>query len=184
MHARGVACHWCPPTTSRGWRAPAVIQSLAATLLFAVIGGSTYTYGARVQDFVTAQLKREPAPAVAMSVATIAATSSPIAVPASPAPSMLSDSGQVAVTDSSAGAVAYAVPSADSIRWVPVVARTWVNIRNAAGRSGEVVGVIKPASRAMLGGTGRAGWRQVRSGDTTGWVDSRMFEADSLASRG
>lgn len=185
MHRRGAACHWCPPKSSRGWRAPAVMQSLAATLLFAVIGGSTYTYGARVQDFVTAQLHREAAPAAVATVAS-SATSIPVTaeVPGALNPSTQVDSMQAPVVDSSAATVAYAVPAIDSVRWVPVVARTWVNIRNAAGRSGEVVGVIKPASRAMLGGTGRAGWRQVRSGDTTGWVDSRMFEADSLASRG
>jgi SH3-like domain-containing protein len=72
---------------------------------------------------------------------------------------------------------------ADSITWTPAVARTWVNVRSDASRGGEVVGVIKPAARAMLG-TGRAGWRQVRSLDATGWVDPRLFEPDSLRSRG
>jgi len=71
----------------------------------------------------------------------------------------------------------------DSITWTPAVARTWVNVRNDASRGGEVVGVIKPASRAMLG-TDRAGWRQVRSPDVTGWVDPRLFAPDSLRIRG
>jgi hypothetical protein len=46
-----------------------------------------------------------------------------------------------------------------------------------------VIGVIKPAARAMLG-TDRAGWRQVRSPDVTGWVDPRLFAPDSLQIRG
>lgn len=73
--------------------------------------------------------------------------------------------------------------TSDSITWVPAVARTWVNVRNDASRGGEVVGVIKPAARAMLG-TDRAGWRQVRSPDVSGWVDPRLFEADSLRKSG
>ena len=71
----------------------------------------------------------------------------------------------------------------DSITWTPAVARTWVNVRNDASRGGEVIGVIKPAARAMLG-TDRAGWRQVRSPDVTGWADPRLFEPDSLRIRG
>ncbi|HYW30219.1 MAG TPA: hypothetical protein VE869_01850 [Gemmatimonas sp.] len=74
--------------------------------------------------------------------------------------------------------------SADTVHWVPAVARTWVNVRNEAGRGADVVGVIKPASRAMLGGTGRAGWRQVRSDSATGWVDPKLFDADSARTRG
>jgi len=72
---------------------------------------------------------------------------------------------------------------AGAIRWVPAVARTWVNVRSDASRGGQVVGVIKPASRAMLG-TDRAGWRQVRSPDVSGWVDPRLFEPDSARTRG
>lgn len=73
--------------------------------------------------------------------------------------------------------------AADSIRWIPAVARTWVNVRSDASRGGDVVGVIKPSEKAMLG-VGRDGWRQVRSPDVTGWVDPRLFEADSLRIRG
>jgi SH3-like domain-containing protein len=71
----------------------------------------------------------------------------------------------------------------DEIQWTPAVARTWVNVRSDASRGGQVVGVIKPAARAMLG-TGRAGWRQVRSPDISGWADPRLFEPDSLRTRG
>ncbi len=84
----------------------------------------------------------------------------------------------------SADSLALAAPGAmDSITWTPAVARTWVNVRSDASRGGEVVGVIKPSSRAMLG-TDRDGWRRVRSPDVNGWVDPRLFVSDSLASRG
>jgi len=76
-----------------------------------------------------------------------------------------------------------AAGTTDSITWTPAVARTWVNVRNDASRGGEVVGVIKPAARAMLG-TDRSGWRQVRSPDVNGWVDPRLFAPDSLRIRG
>jgi SH3-like domain-containing protein len=66
---------------------------------------------------------------------------------------------------------------------VSAVARTWVNVRRDASRDGEVVGVIKPESRAWLE-HGRAGWRRVRAQDVRGWVDPRLFEADSVARRG
>ena len=69
------------------------------------------------------------------------------------------------------------------MRWVPAVARTWVNVRRDASRDGEVVGVLEPESRAWLE-RGRAGWRRVRTQDVRGWVDARLFEADSVARRG
>lgn len=73
--------------------------------------------------------------------------------------------------------------AADSIVWIPAVARTWVNVRNDASRGGNVIGVINPSARAMLGTT-RAGWRQVKSPDISGWVDPKLFERDSLRTRG
>ncbi len=72
----------------------------------------------------------------------------------------------------------------DTASWEPAVARTWVNVRSDAGRGGDVVGIIKPAERAMLGGESRAGWRQVKAPDMSGWVDPRLFESDSLRTRG
>lgn len=71
----------------------------------------------------------------------------------------------------------------DSTQWVPAVARTWVNVRRDASLVGDVVGVIKPSAKAMLG-IGRSGWRQVKSPDVSGWVDPRLFEADSIGTRG
>lgn len=182
MHRKGAACHWCPPSAARAWPSRTVLQSAAATLLFAVIGASTWTYGARVPDFLSQALARTASAPVGASVIAPLA-SAPAAGTGTEAARGPAITGAVSpqAVDTTPVAV---VASADSTTWIPAVARTWVNIRNESGRSGDVVGVIKPASRAMLGATGRAGWRQVRSGDTTGWVDSRLFEADSLASRG
>lgn len=72
---------------------------------------------------------------------------------------------------------------ADSVKWEPAVARTWVNVRSDASRGGDVVGVIKPDEKAMLG-VDRYGWRQVRLQDVSGWVDPRLFESDSTRTRG
>ena len=101
----------------------------------------------------------------------VASAITPPAATVVPAPLNPSDSLMLAAT------------SSDGITWTPAVARTWVNVRNEASRGGDVVGVIKPASRAVLG-TDRAGWRQVRSSDAIGWVDPRLFEPDSLRTRG
>ncbi len=196
MQRRGAACHWCPPTSGTSWRSPRLIQSAAAALLVAVVGASTWTYGDRVQDLVSHGLRagrsaitagpsrpraESPQEAVAPLAVALPATAGESA-PGVPAPAATGSPSPNVTSASTAGVIDQ--PVNDPTRWVPVVARTWVNIRSGAGRSGDVVGVIKPASRAMLGTTGRAGWRQVRSGDTTGWVDSRLFEADSLGSRG
>lgn len=189
MQRRGAPCHWCPPKAETSWQSSRLIQSAAATLLVGVIGASTWSYGSRVQDFVAATMT------ASRSVIRSSAVTSPT-VPVQPAMLASADSAAkfvgtrtapdtqplMVASASTAGVIDH--PVVDSTHWVPVVARTWVNIRSGAGRGGDVVGVIKPAARAMLGTTGRAGWRQVRSGDTTGWVDSRLFEADSLGSRG
>lgn len=79
------------------------------------------------------------------------------------------------VSDPTAAPVDAAV-EADSTAWQPAVARTWVNVRSDASPDGEVVGVISPDSRAMLGTT-RRGWRRVALDDVSGWVDPRLFSS-------
>jgi hypothetical protein len=76
------------------------------------------------------------------------------------------------------GAPSEAAVEADSTAWQPAVARTWVNVRREASPDGEVVGVISPDSRAMLGTT-RRGWRRIALDDVTGWVDPRLFSSAS-----
>jgi len=64
----------------------------------------------------------------------------------------------------------------ESTDWQPAVARTWVNVRSDASLDGQVVGVISPDSRALLGTT-RGGWRRITLDDVSGWVDPRLFSS-------
>jgi len=70
-----------------------------------------------------------------------------------------------------------AVIEPDSTAWQPAVARTWVNVRSDASLDGQVVGVISPDSRALLGTT-RGGWRRITLDDVSGWVDPRLFSSE------
>jgi SH3-like domain-containing protein len=61
------------------------------------------------------------------------------------------------------------------------VARTWVNVRSDASLEGEVVGVVRPDSRALLGAE-RRGWRRITLDGVSGWVDPRLFASASAGS--
>lgn len=185
LHRADTPCHWCgvlPPPT---WRQPAVQRRAAAAALLLVAGAAVWRFGFPASAPATraalgvvaaapplAEPERvpslpegTPAAPAAPATTTVTATPRPVAVPqvaaeAAPAPFAPADSG---------------------VRWVPAVARTWVNVRSNASRDGEVVGVISPDSKALLE-TGRAGWRRVRA-PLRGWVDGRLFVADSTARR-
>jgi hypothetical protein len=184
MHRVDSTCHWCgdvKSTLSIPSVSPAVLRNAAAVALMVTAVAGAWQYAPQLRDFATTATANgssaQPTSGDTRLVVAAAGTSSPTSV---------SDGGVLAV-DSLAGAQtlppADPQPAADSITWTPAVARTWVNVRSDASRGGQVVGVIKPSSRAMLG-TDRAGWRQVRSPDVSGWVDPRLFEADSLRTRG
>jgi len=188
VHRADRLCHWCGEVKgmslpqwpslrvdSRLWR------TAAAVALMTTVAGGVWRFAP--QSKLEANTARTPANVATMlsvsdDVRQREATGEQRSMPAAPA----------AVT---AGATTAVLPAAalpvdgvaTEIRWTPAVARTWVNVRADASRGGQVVGVIKPAARAMLG-TDRAGWRQVRSPDISGWVDPRLFEADSLRTRG
>lgn len=184
MHRVDSTCHWCgdvKSTLSLSAVSPAVLRNAAAVALMVTAAAGVLQYAPQLRDFATAatvngsnaQRMAGDARVVVVAAGKTSTTSG-------------SDSG-VLVADSLERAQA-TLPSdpksgADSITWTPAVARTWVNVRSDASRGGQVLGVIKPSSRAMLG-TDRAGWRQVRSPDVSGWVDPRLFEADSLRTRG
>ena len=181
MHRFDATCHWCGVLPTAAWQSPAVWRSAAALVLSVTVAGAAWRYGSPLGVELMQRLNAEPPPFQQLAAADrveAAPTASPNvaidvgAVPAEAAP--LTESDNLALSS---------VAGEDSITWTPAVARTWVNVRNDASRGGVIVGVIKPAARAMLG-TGRAGWRQVRSLDATGWVDPRLFEPDSLRSRG
>lgn len=208
MHRHDALCHWCGER-GRGLQIPKQVwRSAAALLLAAGTGTAVWTFGPAVRDFggaivrdvqrdvqrdraanalERARLVAETMPtteAAASAAASVASSGNDLAIAQLASADLVStavamDSAVTAVAD---GALDLVVRS-DSVQWTPVVARTWVNVRSDASRGGEVVGVIKPASRAMMG-TDRAGWRQIRSTEVSGWVDPRHFETDSLRTRG
>jgi hypothetical protein len=176
MHRFDATCHWCGVLPKAAWQSPAVWRSAAAVLLSVSVAAAAWRYGAPLGVDVMQRLSAESVAfkqvATSDGVAPLSMASGTAQLSTAALPTTLADSLAMA-----------AAAVIDSITWTPAVARTWVNVRNDASRGGEVVGVIKPASRAMLG-TDRAGWRQVRSPDVNGWVDPRLFAPDSLRIRG
>ncbi len=184
MHRVDSTCHWCgdvKSTLSIPTVSPAVLRNAAAVALMVTAAAGVWQYAPQLRDFATTSSTNasnaQPTSGETRVVVAASGTSSTTSA----------TDGGVLASDSLGGAqpTLPADPQlgADSITWTPAVARTWVNVRSDASRGGQVVGVIKPSSRAMLG-TDRAGWRQVRSPDVSGWVDPRLFEADSLRTRG
>ncbi len=184
MHRFDATCHWCGVLPKAVWQSPAVWRSAAAVLLSVTVAGAAWRYGSPLPVDLLQRFNAESVSLAQVATnerASASASASPAALPTAEVEAALSvTSATITLADSLA---LLSSSATDSITWTPAVARTWVNVRNDASRGGEVVGVIKPASRAMLG-TDRAGWRQVRSPDVTGWVDPRLFEPDSLRIRG
>jgi hypothetical protein len=169
MHRTDRPCPACgdvPVSSARPWALrAAAVAGIAATLwVGASLGG-----GLRMERSESAS-------------AGVAATSPAVAIVAAGtdrAPSMGEVAGVLLSAPTASGASAELVQAAaepDSTTWQPAVARTWVNVRNDASPDGEVVGVISPDSRAMLGTT-RRGWRRVALDDVSGWVDPRLFSS-------
>lgn len=185
MHRADAHCHWCGEVKSviaLPKVSAATLKSAAGVALMLSVAGGAWRFAPQLREVVSAAQEAAPLVDVAAntaSAATVAAASGAVAPGDSP---VTSASDTVARAAAQEPVATNATGDAD-IRWVPAVARTWVNVRSDASRGGEVVGVIKPASRAMLG-TDRAGWRQVKSTDVSGWVDPRLFEPDSLRTRG
>ncbi len=182
MHRRDRSCHWCAKPTRQTWSSSVVMR---ATLGVSVVAFATFgvvRYGSVAQDLL-AQSFTTARPAQAQMIAPSARGAS--AARASEVRPSIAETPSVVASDSTAVTAAFDADST-SMRlasWVPMVARTWVNVRNDASRGGNVVGVINPSSRAMLGES-RGGWRQVRSTDVVGWVDPKLFDADTLRHRG
>jgi len=160
-----------------------VWRTAAAVALMVTVAGGVWRFAPQLKDAAnSARASVHAAPSVTVLEVTRQNQAGGTLAPGAAAPT----SPSIATNDSAAvpaSADAEAGRAPDDIRWTPAVARTWVNVRSDASRGGQVVGVIKPAARAMLG-TDRAGWRQVRSPDISGWVDPRLFEPDSLRIRG
>ena len=199
MHRRDLQCQWCPKASPSRWRSAAVTRATVGVGLaaFATIG--VMRYGTDAQDILAqssrvlsvgiagvpsataSQPSLTPLLATLDSAANKATADTAIAMNMAPqGAGVVQDSANAMTT---LPLVADSVVSTTMATWVPMVARTWVNVRNDANRGGNVVGVINPASRAMLGET-RGGWRQVRSSDVVGWVDPKLFDVDTLRHRG
>ncbi len=191
MHRRDRACHWCGEQPASSWPSSKVLGVAAGVAAICATGFGAWSYRAPIRDTAQLVIARVFAPGVrtennvsGVPVATVAQVASP--TEASPSETMPVDSALTTdstVTADGIAAGTMVASASDSIQWTPAVARTWVNVRNDASRGGNVVGVINPSSRAMLGTT-RAGWRLVKSTDVTGWADPRLFEPDSNRTRG
>lgn len=199
LHRVDTPCHWCgvlPPPT---WRQPSTYRRAAGVVLSLGVAVAAWRTGfpSRAIPMVTGT----EAPRAGAPVAGIATPTAPVSVTPVPSDppaargaldvaavgsgvpvSQPSMPPQASLAPAPTAATAAGGSAADSVRWVPAVARTWVNVRANASRDGAVVGVISPASRALLE-AGRSGWRRVRASDVRGWVDPRLFVADSSARR-
>lgn len=161
------ACGDAPAVSARPWAVRAAAAAGIAVTLFA--GGSLgrgvlsdraanpTVGGTDVASRVVATLPERNEQAPAMGAVGVAAPEE-LALPDTPD----------ALVDASV--------EPDSTAWQPAVARTWVNVRSDASPDGEVVGVISPDSRALLGTT-RRGWRRISLDDVSGWVDPRLFSS-------
>lgn len=204
MHRKDRSCHWCGEIVRPTWRSPAVLKSasgIAAVAMLAVgswvvrepaLDAFTKVYAEAVsQDNQTTETALRQMPMNTPDSASTVPKALPVASATNTATLFGLDDQSVndGATRSSMLASATLesmgppVVRTDSIHWEPAVARTWVNVRSDASRGGDVVGVIKPDEKAMLG-VDRFGWRQVRVQDVSGWVDPRLFDSDSLRTRG
>lgn len=200
LHRVDMPCHWCGVLPPSAWRQGVTYRRAAGVVLALGLGVSLWRVG--VPTFVSVREAAAPlADVVSMRTAPVrvgeasAAATRPGGVPQDsvpPAPALpaplsgdaappppVPGAGDQGSASTATGAVATA---ADSVRWVPAVARTWVNVRADASREGAVIGVISPSSRALLE-AGRSGWRRVRASDVRGWVDPRLFVADTTGRR-
>jgi DNA-directed RNA polymerase subunit RPC12/RpoP len=190
MHRVDSTCHWCGDvkrSVSLPAVSPVLMRSAAAVAVVLTASIGVWQYAPPLRKVASASpgttANRLPATGVtreAMRAGENVTDSATGSTTVSSVSGVLAADSVARLITTAPSGVASAV---DSIAWTPVVARTWVNVRSDASRNGQVVGVIKPSSRAMLG-TDRAGWRQVRSPDVSGWVDPRHFAADSLRTRG
>jgi len=62
--------------------------------------------------------------------------------------------------------------------WAPAQAVTFVNVRANPDREAAILGVVPEAASVLLGDL-RGGWRRIRAGDLSGWVDERLFQMAS-----
>lgn len=187
MHRQDRACRWCDAKKTNGSSA---IRSASGIAAFALLAVGSWAVRAPAADALAKVIAMAQSPATRVTLTEVpeqlvaSAVGIPVvSLPGADLPSLPPVSSedarasQLGISDSS-------VMSTDTTQWVAATARTWVNVRANAGRSGNVVGVIKPSEKAMLGSVGRGGFRQVKSPEMSGWVDPRLFVADTVRTRG
>lgn len=191
MHRRDRSCHWCGEQRSVAWRSPMVLRSATGVAAVALVAIGSWIMRDRVADVISvayAAVNSSPVlEAKAVSIAQLQTAAVDVVPPTAEAPVAAQPTGELQgeprVDGVLMGTAAGAIAVVDSILWVPAVATTWVNVRRDASRDGDVVGIIRPSEKAMLG-VGRSRWRQLKSPEFTGWVDGSLFAADSARTRG
>jgi hypothetical protein len=188
MHRQDRACRWCDAKQTSGSAALRSASGIAAVALIAVGSWAVREPAADALAKVIA-LTQSPTTRVTRTEVPEQLVASAVGIPAVSLPGAdLPALSQIGAADAGAGQPgstdSSAMMSTDTTQWVAATARTWVNVRANAGKSGDVVGVIKPSEKAMLGSVGRGGFRQVKSPEMSGWVDPRLFVADTVRTRG
>ncbi len=187
MHRQDRACHWCD---AKKTNTSAALRSASGIAAFALVAVGSWAVREPAADAFAKVLAFTQAPTSGITLTEVPEqlVASAVGIPAVSLPG--ADLPALPLVDSDeAGAPQQPVAidssaATDTTQWVAATARTWVNVRANAGRRGNVVGVIKPAEKAMLGSVGRGGYRQVKSPEMSGWVDPRLFIADSVRTRG
>lgn len=206
MHRKDRSCHWCGDIVRPGWQSPKVLKSASAIAAGVVLVTGSWAVREPAMDAFSKVYAEAVSQESRLDEKAVVKTPSnaPLQLSVTPQEPVASPAMETGAVEQPAAQASFegaldnptvnrvvassvvaepAQPRTDSIRWVPAVARTWVNVRSDASRGGDVVGVIKPDEKAMLG-VDRFGWRQVRMQDVSGWVDPKLFEADSARTRG
>lgn len=203
MHRYDKPCHWCGELKPVWQPSAHSLRTAAALALMVTAAGGVWRFGPALRSAATSYVLEDDFATNTSAVVqdntsdrgamangegrqgTLESGALPNSEPTGTAATVNAEGAPTGtgMANAALGAASDAIVERDSVVWTPVVARTWVNVRSDASRGGEVVGVIKPDSRALLG-VDRAGWRRIRMSDVSGWVDPRLFEADSSRGRG
>lgn len=176
-------CPWCQ-TEPRDlpWRAAAVV---AAALI--LVGGGVFLLAGGPLAGPSAGMEPDPLPEPSLQAlrSPPPAEDLPVEAPSYPLPEApweaearsrsIALEGAVPEPADSPGGEA---PEGAADQWSPAEAVTFVNVRADPDRHADILGVV-PESATVLLGDLRGGWRRVRAGDLSGWVDGRLFRMAS-----
>ena len=109
-----------------------------------------------------------------IAVSTTPVSTTPVSTSPEPLPAPAQTpppTGQTTTPPAAVNAPAPVTPRA-APRWVTLLSRNWIVVRNDARANAHIVASIGPDSRVQLGETAGP-WRRIRSRDIAGWVDVR-----------